>query len=513
MTNAILASLAARRLLAPPFSMAKLLAHSAAQSPDAIWLDGKDGSWTYDEGLGAARRFGTALIRQGVRPGDRVAMCMTNSPAAVIALHAIWQAGAVPALLHPAYAPDIQRAQIQLVSPRLLIGNNERSEQLAEVTRTRFLRLDEPPASDSDSSAMPPVESPVDELALLQFTGGTTGAPKAAMLTHGNLSAGLAQIALALPTLVAGEECSVAIAPFSHITGLNGVLGLMTYLRGRLIVPPPAPSELANACVDADATYLAGPPTMLTALVQAQEAGALDYRLRNVIAGGAPLPADVKKRFEEATGATVFDGYGLSETAPAVSLGGQPVAATSVEIRSPDSGTPLPCGSVGEICVSGPQVMQGYWRNEEASVAVLSDGLLHTGDLGILDGDGRLTIVDRLKEIIIASGYNVYPSRVEDAICSHPAVLEAAVVGLPDAYRGETVVAAIALRGSAELDLEGLTAFLSGRLSPMEMPRKLVIWDELPKSPAGKILRRSVRAGMEDAHKEDGHRHGTHAKG
>lgn len=507
------APLATRQLLAPPFTMSQLLADAAARSPDATWIEGADGRWSYAEGLVAARLLGATLADRGVRPGDRVAMCIANSPAAAIGLHAIWQAGAIPALLHPAYAPDIQERQIELVSPRLLIGNDAQAARLSKATGLPFVRPGDLPRAWDDLSVMPAVAIDIDELALLQFTGGTTGAPKAAMLTHSNLSIGLAQIALALTTLVTGQECSVALAPFSHITGLNGVLGLMTYLRGRLILPPPVPSDLADTCSGSGATFLAGPPTMLTALVQAQESRSLGYRLRNVIAGGAPLPSDIKRRFEIATGAMVFDGYGLSETAPAVSLNGWPVAATTVEIRCPDSGAPLPPGGIGEICVSGPQVMLGYWQDDIETAALLTDGVFRTGDLGLLDGDGRLAIVDRLKEIVIASGYNIYPSRVEDAICSHPAVLEAAVVGLADAYRGETVVAAVALRADAQLDLEGLTTFLSDRLSPMEMPRKLVILGELPKSPAGKILRRSVRAGMEGAEKESRHHHGTDAEG
>jgi long-chain acyl-CoA synthetase len=502
MNWATFAPLAARELLVPPFTMPQLLADAAVRCPHAIWIDGKYGRWTYAEGLATVHALAAAWRQQGVRPKDHVAICLANGPAAAIAVHALWHAGAVPALLHPAYAPDIQRQQITLVSPRLLIGSDDRAAQLAKDCSVDFLPLDDAPRPHPEHKGESTATPDIEDLALLQFTGGTTGAPKAAMLSHRNLSAGLGQIALALPTLVAEQEISIAIAPFSHITGLNGVLGLMTYTRGRILVPPPAPASLASACAQSGTTYLAGPPTMLTALVEAQQAKSLDYTLRHVIAGGAPLPSEVKERFEHATGATVFDGYGLSETAPAVSLAGWPVTETTIEIRCPDTGALFPSDRVGEVCVAGPQVMQGYWQNETETSAALVGGWLRTGDLGSVNDKGRLAMVDRVKEIIIASGYNIYPSRVENAICRHPAVREVAVVGLPDAYRGETVAAAIALRPGHQLSLSQLTDFLSGQISSMEMPRKLVIWNDLPKSPAGKILRRSVRTGMEDLEKE-----------
>ena len=450
MSDDFLRALADRGLMTPPFVMSRLLTDAASTAPELTWLDGPERRLAYGSGLSAARAGAAELVDSGVMPGDRVAICLPNGADCVIALYATWLAGAIPALLHPAYAQDLQAKQIAVVGPVLLVGEGARAEALAAVTGTALLPPDfyrrrgrgGPPPGHS-------VPDPnVDDVALLQFTGGTTGEPKAAMLTHRNLSFGVGQIASVLSGLEAEREVTLAIAPFSHITGLNGVLGLMTYLRGTIVLPPPAPAELAESCARHRVSYLAGPPTMLNALAAAAMAAPGERApLRYVIAGGAPLPDEVAARFEAATGAAVLDGYGLSETAPAVSLAGRPVPETRVTVRDPDNGELLPHDSVGELCVLGPQVMPGYWNNPAASAEAFSDGWLRTGDIGTVAADGTVAIIDRLKDIIIASGYNVYPARVEEAVCRHPAVAEVAAFGMPDPLpgrdgRGRGIVAA-----------------------------------------------------------------------
>ncbi len=505
-------ALAARGLMTPPFAMPRLLTDAASRAPELTWLTGPEGSLAYGSGLSAARAGSAELVARGVIPGDRVAICLPNGADCIIALHAAWLAGAIPALLHPAYAQDLQAKQIAVVEPALLVGGGARAETLAAVTGTALLP---PDFHRRGGTGFPPPERPVpdldlDDVALLQFTGGTTGDPKAAMLTHRNLSFGVGQIASVLSGLEAEREVTLAIAPFSHITGLNGVLGLMTYLRGTIVLPPPTPAELAETCARHRVSYLAGPPTMLNALAAAATAAPGERApLRYVIAGGAPLPGEVAARFEASTGAAVLDGYGLSETAPAVSLAGRPVPETRVTVRDPDSGDVLPHDSVGELCVLGPQVMPGYWNNPAASAEAFSDGWLRTGDIGSVAADGTIAIIDRLKDIIIASGYNVYPARVEEAVCRHPAVAEVAAFGVPDPYRGETVAVAVSLRPGHQLDLTTLVNFLATALSPMEMPKRLHVLDDLPRSPAGKILRRSIREGMEKIDKEQAAHGGT----
>lgn len=506
--QAQLQSLSQRALLEPPFLLWRLLADAAARAPSSVWLEWPQGRLTYEEGWRSAVGLAAELAAADVRAGDRVAILAPNSPAFAIAAHAAWTLGAVVAALHPAYAEDTRLAQLRLITPSALVHlageQDEAAAALASACAVPSIGVTfggEPVAPNSRRAVAQPHQGQLSDVALLQFTGGTTGAPKAAMLTHANVSTNLGQMALVQGGAATGGERTLALAPFAHITGLNGVLNFATYLRGSVLFPPARPpAELADYCIEAGLTHLVGPPTLLAALAREPKAG---WRLGYVISGGAPLPSEVKETFEAATGAQVINGYGLSEAAPAVTMlppgtafeagsVGPPVPGTCVEITGLD-GAVLPPGVTGEICVRGPQVMQGYWADPGETAQALSGDRLRTGDVGYLTETGALVIVDRLKELIIASGYNVYPARVEEQIYRHPAVEEAAVVGEPDAYRGETVKAVVVLKPGCQVELAELQDFLRPRLSPMELPRLLEVRPSLPKSPAGKILRRELR--------------------
>jgi long-chain acyl-CoA synthetase len=251
-------------------------------------------------------------------------------------------------------------------------------------------------------------------------------------------------------------------------------------------------------------TILPGVPTLYRAINHHPEIGRYDLSsLRLCISGGAPLPLEVKQRFEELSGCTLVEGYGLTECPviacnPLGSPGkrgsiGLPLPGTSIEVISlDDRTTALGPGQSGELCVRGPQVMAGYWNRPEETAAALADGRLHTGDIGYMDEDGACFVVDRLKELIICSGFNVYPRAVEEAIYAHPDVVEAAVCGVADGYRGETVKAFVVARDRASLDEAALLAFLEDRLSPIEMPKLIEFRDQLPKSAVGKILKREL---------------------
>lgn len=513
-----------RGLPVPPFVLSDILAHSALRFPQCSWFgDARGHMLTYGDGFLAVRRFASALQVRGVRPGDRVGICMANDPMFAVACFGAWLAGAVVFGMHPAYAVPLLARQVADASPKILVSKGaELVAKVAEVATAAgvpdVLVFGPTPASSAvpliDAAVLledaPPFEGAhvgLDDLAVLQFTGGTTGLPKAAMLTHRQMSINLAQMGPLLPRLTPGEERVLAVPPFAHIMGLAVVLCLGTYLGSEIVLETDfRPAHVAEMCRAGRVSYLLGVPTLLAALSDAAEADPNGWAsLKYVAIGGAPLPREVQARFERLTGCQVTQGYGLSETAPGVAFTlpgveapsgacGKALADTTLSIRDPENGLARLIGQVGEICVAGPQVMAGYWRRPEETASVLFDGVFRTGDLGYLDEKGYLFIVDRLKDIIIASGYNVYPALVEEALYEHPAVREAAVVGVPCPYRGETVKAVVALVPGTTLSLEELQAFLKDRLSPMEMPRMLEVRDGLPRSVAGKILRREVAA-------------------
>lgn len=407
-------------------------------------------------------------------------------------------------------------------------------------------------------------ESSPGDVASLCYTGGTTGEPKGAMLTHANFLAAARQMRRFYGSLEDGGEVFLAAAPFTHIGGLQNTLNLPTSIAAEIcIVERFRPAEIMALVETHRITFLLTVPTMLVAFAREPGFAAVDWSsVRFVVAGGAPLPPEVRRRFERRTGTRVRNGYGMTETtgvaaimpadprdhenddpdndrrdgpnddradAPGVRRGdgrgedgrsgkagddsdsaaatGVPLPEVELEIRAVDDvERPLPLGETGEIVIAGPQVMAGYWNRPEETRAAFAGEFLRTGDLGYVDGAGFLHLVDRLKDLIIAGGYNVYPGKVERAIYEHPAVAEALVVGVPDDYRGETVRAVVSLRDDGELTLEDLQRFLRPALSPVEIPKQLEIRDSLPRTPAGKLSRHALR-------KEIGGRDGAAAGG
>ncbi|HUI16895.1 MAG TPA: long-chain fatty acid--CoA ligase [Alphaproteobacteria bacterium] len=347
--------------------------------------------------------------------------------------------------------------------------------------------------------------------AVLQYTGGTTGAPKGAELTHGNLWANLRQIEVWFPEVERGRERTLAVLPFFHVFAMTSVMNYTLYNGGLMILLPRFELKQVLETIDRKRpTLFPGVPTIYTAINNAPALAR--YNLSSIkmcISGAATLPLEIKRQFEAHTGCKLVEGYGLSEASPVVCCNpigglnkpgsiGLPVPGTDVRIMSLDAPPrPLPTGERGELWVHGPQVMAGYWHQPDETATTLTDGWLHTGDVGYMDEDGYFFIVDRLKEVIIAGGYKIYPRLVEEAIYQHPAVAEAAVVGVPDPYRGHTVKAFVVRHDGAELDAAGLLAFLADKLSPIEMPKLVEFRHELPKSAVGKILKLALLKGEE----------------
>jgi long-chain acyl-CoA synthetase len=479
----------------------ELLDRAVARFGDrpAIWHRGDRTSFA--ELDAQAGRVAAWLLAQGVRPGDRVAVRLPNDPAVAIWAHGVWRAGATLVSINPLYAQDAAAGILADSGARILLTVADGVALPAERVVTdvgAVLRA----AGDAPRAAVAP-----GDVAVLQYTGGTTGAPKGAMLTHANLVGGQEQLAERCPEFVPGEERLFGAVPMMHVSGL--VLGVLpsVSLAAELLVVPRFVADDAVALVDElRPTFFPIVPTMATMLLRLDPGPAGRWSSVKVItAGAAPLAHDLQLRFEALTGRRVRPSYGGTETTAIATLtpsegaapgsSGSPLPRTTIEIRSlEDLSVVLGPGERGEISIRGPQVAAGYWNRPEETAEFFAGGTFRSGDIGYLDDDGFLHVVDRLKDMIIASGYNVYPATVERAVFTHPAVAETIVIGVPDDYRGETVKAYVVLNPGHTLDLEELQAHLRDRLSPIELPRLLEIRSELPKTAVGKLSRKDLRS-------------------
>ncbi|APX92190.1 long-chain-fatty-acid--CoA ligase [Halomonas sp. 1513] len=351
-----------------------------------------------------------------------------------------------------------------------------------------------------------------ESLAALQYTGGTTGVAKGAMLSHGNLLANVAQIeAMAGSHISDGEECVLTALPLYHVFAFSvNLLAFFKHGAHNVLVPNPRPIQnLQRAIENYPISWISGVNTLFNALLN--EEWFTHYpprRLRAAAAGGTALHAAVAERWETVTGTPLVEGYGLTESSPVISFNplvgtrkpgsiGIPVPGTEIRLVD-DAGKPVSPGEPGELIARGPQVMQGYWQQPEATAEALRDGWLHTGDVADMDEDGYLRIVDRKKDLILVSGFNVYPNEVEDCIALLDAVHEVGVIGVPDPDSGEAVRAYIVTRG--ELDHDTVKAHCRQHLARYKVPKQVEFIDDLPKSPIGKVLRKDLRADYLKAH-------------
>jgi long-chain acyl-CoA synthetase len=360
-----------------------------------------------------------------------------------------------------------------------------------------------------DNSGEPdtPVIDPDADLAVLQYTGGTTGLPKGAMLTHSNLTCNVEQCLHWFVDAKPGQEKMLGVIPFFHVFAMTAVMNLSVRAGFEIVALPRFEMlDTLKLIHKHRPSYFPAVPAIYNAIVNSPHVAKYDLTsLKACVSGGAPLPVEVKKRFEEVTSCVVVEGYGLTETSPVACVNplkgenrpgsiGLPLPATDIAILDKeDKQTPVEQGEPGELCITGPQVMKGYWRREEETAEVLREGRMHTGDVAEMDAEGYIYIVDRIKDMIITNGYNVYPRHVEEAIYLHPAVEECIVAGLPDDKRGERVKAWVKPTAGARLEAERLKGFLEDKISPIEMPREIEIRDEpLPKTLIGKLSRKDI---------------------
>lgn len=461
------------------------------------------------------------LTRVGVGPGDRVAVLSANNWFFVVSYLAIVGIGAVAVPLNPASPPVELSRELRTVGARVaIVGPSGRpaAEALdrAELGVEHVLapervgvRGAEPLEGLFPGPEAPLVERDDADLAVLVFTAGTAGAPKAAMLSHGNLRANLEQIQRHPERRILAEDVSLGVLPLFHIFGLNVVLGLSLYAGASVVLverfePLSALETIAKHAV----SVVAGAPPMYTAwlgLAPSGETASYMTTVRLCVSGAAPLPPEAVGAFEQRYGPVIREGYGLTEASPTVAssvLAGPPkpgsigVPLPGVEVRLVDGeGDDALVGDPGEIWVRGPNVFGGYWMNPEATAAALTpDGWLRTGDIAVADDDGYLFIVDRAKDVILVSGFNVYPAEVEEALAEHPGVAEVAVVGVPHPHSGEAVRAYVVPRPGHHLEEDELIEFCATRLARYKCPGKVLFVDRLPHSAAtGKLLRRELR--------------------
>jgi long-chain acyl-CoA synthetase len=505
-----------------------------------------DGGMTYRQLLTSVNRFSSALQTLGVKQGDRIAIYLPNSPQFVIAYYAALKAGAIIAPVNPLYVPRELEHQVCDAGAETIIALSQFypkvqgirantplknvivtnvKEYFPPLLKTLFtLALEQKEghrvtlaAGDlwfqdllKKGSPIPPrVDVKPADTAILLYTGGTTGVPKGAELTHRNLVANMLQVREWFTQAREGQEVFLTALPLFHSYGMTTCLNVSTYLGGTLIlIPNPRDLDHVLKAIDKhQPTAFPGVPTMYVAInnhpdIKKYKVGSV----KTCLSGAAGLPVQVQKKFQELTGGRLAEGYGLSEASPVVTANppwgenrigtiGLPLPDTEVAVVDLDSGThELGPGQAGELVVRGPQVMKGYWNKPEETAHQLRDGWLHTGDVAVMDEDGYFKIVDRVKDMIIAGGFNIYPRDVEDVLYQHPAVLEAAVVGVPDAYRGETVKAFVVLKPEMTATAEELIAFARQHLAAFKAPRLVEFRESLPKSLVGKILRRELLA-------------------
>jgi long-chain acyl-CoA synthetase len=469
---------------------------------DAVALVSRGIEVTYGDLRSRAGAVRGALVADGRRPGDRVAVISENDADFVVACLAVMGAGMVAVPLNP-QSPRLEiDPELTVVgAASVLVG---RAGARLGITGARSVAdlLDHEPA--------PIVDRGPDDLAVLAFTSGTAGAPKAAMLTHGNLLANIEQVSAVADLRRRSDDATLGLLPLFHVFGLNVVLFPALQAGGRVVLLDHFdPVEVIGAVATHGITTLTGPPTVWRVLADLpDEAAGPDAfaSVRIAASGASALPPEVAHAVLDRFGLRIHEGYGLSETSPVVSttagtdapIGSIGRPLPGVEVRLVDTeGDDVLVGDVGEIHVRGANVFAGYWDAPDATAAVLTDdGWLRTGDLATVDDDGRLFVVDRLKDLVIVSGFNVFPAEVEEALLAHPAVADTAVVGEPHPRTGEAVVAYVVLRaGEPVPSTDELVASVAERLARYKCPHEVRLVDEIPKGMGGKVMR----------HRLDGH--------
>jgi long-chain acyl-CoA synthetase len=528
----------------PALPLGRILADSAVRYPGNPCIDFLGRKYTYAEVDAMANRAARGFRALGVGKGTRVGLFLPNCPQHVVSFFGILRAGGTVVNYSPLYAADQIRHQIADSETEIMVTLNLKAlypkiRPLVGTTSLRRLVVGNMPevlpfpksvlfplakradiarvigdAAElefselvrNDGALIASEIDPGKTVAVLQYTGGTTGTPKGAMLTHANLYANVHQIMLWLEDVEEGRERIMGALPFFHVFAMTAVMNFALYIGGEILMHPRFNLDAVLKDIHKKRpTLVPGVPTMFAAINQSPLLRQLDLTsIRYCISGGAPLPVEVKERFERLSSCKLVEGYGLTETSPVATCNplsgvnkqasvGLPLPGTVVEVRDPDDpGRVVKQGERGEICISGPQVMAGYWNQHEATRDVLVNGRLRTGDIGYMDEEGYVFLVDRIKDLILTSGFNVYPRNIEEAIYEHEAVAEVIVIGVRDDLKGQAVKAFIKLAVGASLTGPELLTFLGPRLGRHELPREIEFRTELPKTLVGKLSKKEL---------------------
>lgn len=521
-------------------------ARAHGDAPAVIFLNCR---LTYRQLKEEVDRFATALAGLGVTRETRVAIQLPNLPQTVIAYYATLSLGAQAVMTNPLYVereithqwndagcavavvadfvfegrirgirhelpvkhyiiasiPDYLRFPLNLLAPIKL--RKTRPPSIAKVEPDEGIRFMKTLIRTTPPNP-PKVALAMDDLALLQYTGGTTGLSKGAMLTHRNLSYNAQQVGAWFTDATPGREVCLAALPYFHVFGMTVSMNFPVFVAAAMVLLPNPRDipQMAKAITTHRVTLFPGVPAMFNAINNFPGVDTIDLSsVRSCFSGSAPLPTDVLERFERLTGSKIVEGFGLTETSPVTHTNplkgtrkigsiGVPLPGTDAKVVAlADGVTDVPTETPGELVIKGPQVMKGYWNNPDATRDMIRDGWLYTGDIAIVDPDGYFFIVGRKKDMIVAGGYNVYPDEVDRVLMGHPAVLEAATIGLPDQKRGETVKSFVVLKTSQAATTEELIEYCRKELAAYKIPRQIEFRAELPKSTVLKILRRELR--------------------
>lgn len=526
----------------------ELLETSASKFPDRYFLDFLGKKYTYGEISNLVDRAAKGLLAQGVKKGTRLGLFLPNCPVYVVFYYAAMKIGATVVNFSPLYATGEVATQIkdsnteimvtldlealypkvykmfectemkkiivcplkdQLSFPKNILFPLLKSKEIAKLHRQDKRVIFFNDLIDNDGQSKAEKIAPRDDIALIQYTGGTTGLPKGALLTHANVTANASQANMWFLHDGESKEKVLAALPLFHVFAMTAVMNLAIKMGSEIVMMFPRfnPEDAMKMIQKHKITFFPAVPTIYNLISNHPDVKKYDLSsIKACLSGGAALPVEVKREFEELTGCKVVEAYGLSETSPAATANplhglnkeasiGLPFPGTTVKIMSlEDPLKEMKQGEKGEICISGPQVMKGYWNRPAETGSCLIEGLFHTGDVGYMDKEGYTFLVDRIKDLIICSGYNVYPRVIEEAIYLHPAVEETTVIGVPDKKRGETPKAFVKLKAGKSLTAQELEIFLEEKISPIEMPKMIEFRDELPKTIIGKLSKKELVA-------------------
>ncbi|PEJ57257.1 long-chain fatty acid--CoA ligase [Bacillus sp. AFS002410] len=516
----------AKELLIPAKSIPEMFNEAVESFSSHYCLSFFGRKKTYKEVHTAVTSLASALQLNGIQKGDRVAIMLPNCPQYVISFYGILTVGGIVTQVNPmsverelkdllndsgaetiivlnSLYPTVKSIMDETKLQNIIVVSFTESQENYDsgISFEKFLQSGGPDVKDVNVNCE-------EDVAILQYTGGTTGRSKGVMLTHRNLYANiLQQKEFFKGAFDQGRERVLSIIPFFHVYGMTVCINLSVFMGNEMIILPRFEvQEVLNTIKSEQPTLFPGVPTMYVALINhpdSEKYGIDTMKICN--SGSAPMPVELMKQFENKTGAMILEGYGLSEASPTTHCNpafavrkpgtvGIPYPSTDSKIVDLANGVDeVPVGEIGELIIKGPQVMKGYWNLPEETANTIKDGWLYTGDIASVDEDGYVTILDRKKDMIIASGFNIYPREIEEVIYEHPLVKEAVVIGVPDNYRGETVKAVIVLKDGMNVSSVEMIEYCKSNLAAYKVPRMIEFRNELPKTNVGKILRRAIR--------------------